>query len=63
MIWSKYLLNKVKYPEEPNMFFFVQVRTLIYDQRLNRSNGTDDVPGVMNDKFPSSVIVLGVMSN
>lgn len=70
VIRSKRLLNKLKHPEEPNMlWFFSDEKNFDQDQKVNRRNdrwlcsNPTEVPTVMHTKFPSSVMVLGVVSN
>ena len=70
VIRSKRLLNKLKHPEEPNMlWFFSNEKNFDLDQKVNRRNDRwlcsdpQEVPTAMHTKFPSNVMVLGVISN
>ena len=70
VIRGKRLLNKLKHPEEPDMlWFFSDEKNFDQDQKVNRTNDRwlcsdpTEVPTVMHTKFPSSVMVLGVVSN
>ena len=67
---GKRLLNKLKRPEEPGMlWFFSDEKNFDQDQKVNRKNDRwlcsdpTEVPTVMHTKFPSSVMVLGVVSS
>jgi DDE superfamily endonuclease len=70
LIRSKRLLNNLKHPEEPNiLWFFSDEKNFDQDQKVNRKNDRwlcsdpSEVPIVMHTKFPSSVMVFGVVTN
>lgn len=70
LIRSKCLLNKIKHPDHPNMlWFFSDEKLFTQDQKVNRRNdrwlcsSASEVPTVMHTKFPSSLMILGVVSN
>ena len=67
---STKLLNKLKHPKESNMlWFFSDEKNFCQDQAHNRQNHQqiamcpNDVPKVMKTKFPSMVMVFGVISS
>ena len=67
---SKKLLNKLKKPKEPNMiWFFSDEKNFCQDQKFNRQNNRwiamrpQDVPRVMQTKFPATVMVFEVISS
>lgn len=70
LIRSKRLLNKVKHPaEEDVIWFFSDEKNFDQDQKANRRNDRwlckdpSEVPRIMHNKFPATVMVLGVVSN
>lgn len=67
---AKKLLIRLKHPEEAKMLkFFSDEKNFDQDQKVNRRNdrwlckSPDEVPRVMHTKFPSTVMVLGVVSS
>ncbi len=67
---AKLLLLKLKRPTVKNqLIFFSDEKNFSQDQKINRRNNRwlcgdpSDVPIVMQTKFPSTVMVLGVVSN
>ena len=67
---SKRLLNKLKNPAEAGViWFFLDEKNFDEAQKINRSNDRwlcsdlSEVPKAMCTKFPSSIMVLGVVSN
>ena len=70
LIKSVRLLNKLKHPKKPNMlWFFSDEKNFCQDQVHNSQNhrwivtNNRDVPRVMKTKFPSTVMVFGVVSS
>ena len=63
------LLNKLKYGSSGHVTFFSDEKKFIQDKLHNRQNDhfitddPEDVPIVMSTKFPSSVMVLGIVSS
>ncbi len=67
---AKLLLGKLKRPVVQNqLIFFSDEKNFSQDQKVNRRNNRwlcadpSQVPIVMSTKFPSTVMVLGVVSN
>lgn len=67
---AKKLLSRLKNPKEPHpLIFFSDEKNFTQNQKINRRNNRwlcsdpADVPVVMRSKFPSEVMVLGVVSN
>ena len=64
------LLNKLKHPLQRNMiWFFFDEKNFCQDQVVNNQNNrwlavcSEDVPKVMQTKFPATVMVFGVVSS
>ena len=63
------LLNKLKHPLHRNMiWFFSDKKNFCRDQAVNNQNRclavcSEDVPKVMQTKFPATVMVFGVVSS
>ena len=70
LIKSVWLLNKLKHPKKPNMlWFFSDEKNFCQDQVHNSQNhrwiatNNRDVPRVMKTKFPTTVMIFGVVSS
>lgn len=70
LIKSKMLLNKLKHPAKQDLiWFFSDEKNFDQDQKVNRRNDRwmckdpSEVPRIMQNKFPASVMVLGVVSS
>jgi hypothetical protein len=66
---TKLLLIRLKAPTENNqLIFFSEEKNFSQDQKINRKNNSwmcsdiSEVPIMMAMKFPSTVMVLGVIS-
>ena len=67
---ARILLNKLKHPKDENMlWFFSDEKNFCQDQKFNRQNNRwiamrpQDVPKVMQTKFPATVMVFCVISS